>query len=179
MTTRRITTTTEPVTAAEVKTLLPLTGTDFDTRIALLIPALRLEAEQLVQRSLAVSTWQIKLDAFPSSEIRLLWPPITSVESIAYVDSDGNSQTLDSGAYYVDTHSEPGWVLPAAGTDWPDTYDSANAVTVNYTAGYGDTAPAAVKLWIAARIRGEIDGGLDDSAKATLAGMLDHLKVYV
>lgn len=179
MTTRRISTTTEPVTAAEVKTLLPLYGTDHDARIALLIPALRMEAEQLVQGALAVSTWQLKLDAFPANEIRLLWPPLTSVESIAYVDSDGNTQTLDSAAFYVDSHSEPGWVLPASGTDWPDTYDSANAVTVSYTSGYGDTAPAAVKLWITARIRAEIDGGIDDNAKAMLNGMLDHLKVYV
>lgn len=179
MTIRRISTTTEPVTAAEVKTLLPLYGTDHDARIALLIPALRMEAEQLVQRSLAVNTWQLKLDAFPANEIRLLWPPVVSVESITYIDTAGATQTLDAAAYFVDSHSEPGWVLPADGTDWPDTYDTANAVTVNYTAGEGASAPAAVKLWITARIRAEIDGGIDDTAKELLNGMLDHLKVYV
>jgi uncharacterized phiE125 gp8 family phage protein len=174
MTTRRITTTTEPVTAADVKTLLPLTGTDFDTRIALLIPALRLQAEQITQRALAVSTWQLKLDAFPDNEIRLLWPPITAISSITYVDINGDTQTLDSSAYSLDSHSEPGWVLPATGTDWPETYDTANAVTVNYTAGYGADAPEAVKLWIAAMIRADLDG----AEPGAIDGLLDNLKVY-
>lgn len=175
MTTRRITTTTEPATVAEIKALIPIVGTDHDTRITTLITALRMEAEQITGRSLATSTWQIKLDAFPY-EIRLLWPEIVSVESVQYIDTAGATQTLSSSLYVVDTHSEPGWILPAADTDWPDTYDTANAVTVNYTAGYGATSPDALKLWMAARIRAEIDG--DASANSRLDGLLDHLKVY-
>lgn len=172
MTTRRITTTTEPVTASEVKTLLPLTGTDFDTRIALLIPSMRLLAEQITGRALAVSTWQLKLDEFPHNEIRLLWPPLVSVQSITYVDTAGATITLAGAAYYVDLHSEPGWVLPAANTDWPATHDSANAVTVSYTAG--TAAPEAVKLWIAAMIRADLDG----ADAGSIDGLLDALKVY-
>ena len=173
MTTRRISTTTEPVTTLDVKTMLPLTGTDFDTRIDLLIPALRLQAEQITNRSLALSTWQIKLDSFPD-EIRLLWPPIVSITSITYVDTAGVTQTLASSAYVLDSHSEPGWVIPATDTEWPDTYDTANAVTVNYTAGYGSSAPEVVKLWIAAMIRADIDG----AEPGSIDGLLDSLKVY-
>ncbi len=174
MTTRRISTTTEPVTTADVKTMLPLAGTDFDTRIAMLISALRLQAEQNTQRSLALSTWQLKLDSFPTNEIRLLWPPIVSITSITYVDTAGATQTMDAADYVLDSHSEPGWVLPAADTVWPDTYDTANAVTVNYTAGYGDAAPDAVKLWIAAMIRADLDG----AEPGSIDGLLDSLKVY-
>jgi len=174
MTTRLISTGTEPVTAAEVKTLIALDGTDHDARIALLIPALRQQAEQITGRSFAVNTWQAKLDDFPD-EIRLLWPPLVSVTSITYVDINGETQTLDSADYSVDSHSEPAWVLPAAGTDWPSTYDSANAVTVNYTAGEGASTADEVKLWIAARIRAEIDGV---ETPAYLDGLLDRLKVY-
>lgn len=173
MTTRLISTTTEPVTAAEVKTLINLDGTDHDARIALLIPALRQRAEQITGRSFAVNTWQIKMDSFPA-EIRLLWPPIASVVSILYLDSDGVSQTLDAADYSVDIHSEPGWVLPAADTDWPDTYDTANAVTVNYTAGVSD-APKEVKAWIAAHVRAEIDGC---EVPEYMDGLLDRLRVY-
>lgn len=174
MTTKLVSSSTEPVTAAEVKTLIGLDGTDHDARIALLIPALRQQAEQMTGRSFAVNTWQIKLDAFPA-EIRLLWPPIVSVVSITYVDTAGATQTLDAGAYSVDSHSEPGWVLPAADTDWPSTLDTANAVTVNYTAGEGASAPKEVKLWIAARIRADIDGC---DVPDYLDGVLDRLKVY-
>jgi hypothetical protein len=81
---------------------------------------------------------------------------------------------MDAADYVLDSHSEPGWVLPAADTVWPDTYDTANAVNVNYTAGYGDEAPGAVKLWIAAMIRADLDG----AEPGSIDGLLDSLKVY-
>lgn len=174
MTTKLVSAGTEPVTADEIKTLIPLDGTDHDTRIALLIPALRQQAEQYTGRSFAINTWQVKLDAFPA-EIRLLWPPVVSVTSITYVDSDGATQTLDAANYSVDSHSEPGWVLPAYGLDWPATYDTANAVTVNYTAGYGASCPKEVKWWIAAHIKADIDGC---ELPEYIDGLLDRLKVY-
>lgn len=174
MTTRLISTGTEPVTAAEVKTLTGIDGTDFDARIALLIPAIRQQAEQYTARSFAVNTWQIKLDAFPA-EIRLLWPPVVSVSSITYVDTAGVTQTMDAANYSVDTHSEPGWILPAYGLDWPDTYDTANAVTVNYTAGEGASAPKEVKAWIATMIKAEVDGC---DVPDYMLSLLDRLKVY-
>lgn len=172
MTTRLISTGIEPVTGDEVKTLAGLDGTDYDARIALLIPAMRQRAEQITGRSFAVNTWQLKLDAFPD-EIRLLWPPLISVTSITYVDDAGAAQTLDAASYSVDSHSEPAWVLPA--TEWPSTYDTANAVTVNYTAGDGATAPKEVKFWIATMIRADIDGC---DVPRHLDGLLDRLKVY-
>lgn len=174
MTTRRLTTTTEPATLAEIKARIPIAESDHDTRITALISAYRMEAEQMTGRSLATSTWQIKLDEFPA-EIRLLWPVIVSVQSVEYIDANGNTQTLNPSAYVVDTHSEPGWILPAANTEWPTTYNTANAVTVNYTAGYGASSPEALKLWMAAKIRAEIDGV---EPSKFIDGLLDHLKVY-
>jgi len=174
MTTRLVSSGTEPVTAAEVKTIAGIDGTDFDARIAFLIPAMRQQAEQITGRSLATNTWQIKLDSFPD-EIRLLWPTVSSVSSITYYDSDGVLQTLDSANYSVDVSSEPAWILPAYGLDWPDTYDTSNAVTVNYTAGDGSAAPEEVKLWIAVRIKADIDGC---EVPGYLDGLLDRLKVY-
>lgn len=175
MTTRRLTITAEPVTLAEVKALIPILGTDHDARITTLISALRLEAEQITGRSLATSTWQTKLDAFPD-EITLLWPVIVSVQSVVYVDKNAATQTLGASLYVVDTHSEPGRIVRATNTDWPETYDTPNAVTINYTAGYGASSPEALKLWMAARIRAEIDG--DTSANNWLDGLLDNLKIY-
>jgi len=170
MTTRWISTTTEPITAAEVKTLVPIDGTDHDARIALLIPAMRKQAEQITGRSLATSTYQVKLDEFPSA-IELLWPPIVSVQSLTYYDTSAVLQTITD--YTLDSHSEPGWLLPAV--SWPETYDMANAVIVNYTAGYGASAPEEVKMWIAAMIGIEIDGR---DVPPYLDGLLDRLRVY-
>jgi uncharacterized phiE125 gp8 family phage protein len=67
------------------------------------------------------------------------------------VDPDGATQVWSSLSYYVDKRSEPGYVVPAYGTDWPATRDQANAVTVRYAAGYGAAAsavPAAIRAWI-------------------------------
>ena len=174
MSTVLISTTTEPATVAQIKALIPIISPDHDARIASLITGFRLEAEQITGRSLATNTYQIKLDKFPH-EIRLLWPPIVSVQSVQYVDTNGTTQTLSSALYVVDSHSAPGWILPAANTDWPDTYDTANAVTVNYTAGYGAAAPETVRLWLSNRIREKIDG---EQPSTHTDGLLDHLKVY-
>ena len=170
MTIRWISTTTEPITTAEVKTLVPIDGTDHDTRIALLIPAMRQQAEQYTNRSLATNVYQLKLDEFPAA-IQLLWPPIVSVQSVSYYDTSAVLQTITD--YALDSHSEPGWILPAV--EWPETYDMANAVIVNYTAGYGAAVPEEVKLWIASMIGCEIDGR---EVSPYLNGLLDRLKVY-
>lgn len=148
MTTRLISTATEPVSVAEAKTRLRIDDSDDDTDLTMMIAAARAMCEQQIDRSVASSTWELKIDAFPDGEIRLLWPPIASVTSVTYIDLDGVTQTLSSSLYALDSHSEPGWLLPAIDTEWPDTLDTANAVTVRYTAGYGVSCPESLKQWI-------------------------------
>lgn len=147
MTTRKISATNYPVTLAEAKLRLRIDGSADDTDLQLMIEAATGLAQSMTRRSIATNTWQIKLDAFPA-EIRLLHPPIVAVQSITYVDANGVTQTLSAGAYSVDSTSEPGWILPADGTEWPETKDTANAVTVNYTAGYGLACPPEIKQFI-------------------------------
>lgn len=148
MTTRLISTATEPVSVAEAKLRLRIDGTDDDADLGMMISAARSMCEQQTGRAIALSTYELRIDAFPAGEIRLMWPPVASVESITYLDADGAEQTLPQAAYALDAHSEPGWILPAHGTDWPATIDAANAVTVTYTAGEGADCPAALKQWI-------------------------------
>lgn len=147
MTTRKISATNYPVTLAEAKLRLRIDSSADDTDLQMMIEAATGLAQSITRRSIATNTWQLKLDAFPA-EIRLLHPPIVAVQSITYVDPDGATQTLAGSAYSVDTASEPGWILPADGTEWPDTKDTANAVTVNYTAGYGLSCPSEIKQFI-------------------------------
>lgn len=148
MTTRVISTATEPVSVAEAKVRLRIDGDDEDDDLALMLSAARSMCEQRTGRAVAESVYELRIDAFPAGEIRLMWAPITAVESIAYIDADGAEQTLSPTLYALDGHSEPGWILAANGTDWPETYDAANAVTVRYTAGYGAECPAELKQWI-------------------------------
>ena len=59
--------------------------------------------------------------------------------SIQYVDDAGDTQTLSTSLYQVDTKSQPGRIIPAYGESWPTVRsDTLNAVTVNFVAGYGD-----------------------------------------
>lgn len=91
------------------------------------------------------------LDRFPAT-IKLPYPPLVSVESIKYVDTDGTQQTLSSADYRVDTGHEPGRITPAYGLIWPAIRPVTSSITIAYTAGYGaaadvpDQVKAAVKL---------------------------------
>ncbi len=144
---------TEPVTLAEVKAHLRC-GDDEDALIGVLIQAAREHAEHLLGRALITQTWERVIDEFPPVEIELGMPPVVSLTQITYVDTAGAEQTLSGALYTLDADRLPGWALPAVDTEWPDTLDTANAVRVRFTCGYGaaSAVPAAVKSWILLRI---------------------------
>lgn len=137
---------TEPVTTAEAKTHLRVTDSNSDTYIDTLIATARLACERETNRAFITQTWVLRLDSFPDV-IRLRKCPVISVSSIAYVDSNGDSQTLSSSLYQVDTSTEPARIIPAYGQTWPTTRSQINAVTVTFTCGYGgaSSVPVAIK----------------------------------
>lgn len=142
---------------------VPSTNSTADPQVSSLIVAAREWAEGDTHRALIAQTWALTLDEFPrcsvyqtwqnplgwlrAHEICLPWPALRSVVSIEYVDTNGDTQTLDSSTYTVDTSSLPGRVYPAYGAAWPATRCQPNAVTITYTAGYGGTSdvPVAIK----------------------------------
>lgn len=95
--------------------------------------------EDYLRRQLITASYQLKLDAFPACGVlELPHPPLRSVTGIQYVDPDGVTQTLSTSVYEVDTHAEPGRVLLKYGESWPSVRPQENAVSVTFTAGYGD-----------------------------------------
>lgn len=145
----------EPVTSAEVKASARIDGSEFDSEIALLIAAVRQDAEHRLGRRLLTQTVELVLDAFPAAEIDLRLPGVQSIVSVKYLDAAGVEQTMAGTTYsLVDQGAEvsPTWLLPANGTSWPATIDAANAVRVRFLVGYGDAAdvPAAIRQWIIA-----------------------------
>lgn len=120
---------------------------DEDTLIDGLLRAAVDYVEQHTGRSLLPQVWEKTLDAFPAAEIELPKPPVLAVESVRFRDPQGQWQILGASAYAVDLDSQPGWLLPAMGLDWPDTLASANAVRIRYQAGYADASkvPASIK----------------------------------
>jgi len=118
-----------PVLARErdrIKLLLSAAVADLDGR------------DGWLNRALITQTWERVLDEFPENEIRLPFPPLQSVVSVKYDDLNGQEQTVPAGDYIVDTSSYFGWIVPVATVSWPATFDTINAVRIQFKAGYGD-----------------------------------------
>jgi uncharacterized phiE125 gp8 family phage protein len=141
----------EPVTVAEVKTQARISGSASDTELAAMIKAARQYAEAELGRWIITQTIDAYFDSFPEY---FLLPPLQSVTSITYVDSNGDTQTLDSSLYRVDSKSIPARISVASGVSWPSTDDVTNAVTVRFVAGYGSASavPECIKQWIKIRV---------------------------
>lgn len=180
---------TEPLDATTLKLWCRIdASTEDDILTGLCIPAARLACENATGRALITQTWEAVLDAWPAAAaIELLRAPVIAVTSVKYIDTDGVEQTLDASAYALDKDSEPGWLLPAYDTDWPEARDVANAVRVRYTAGYGLAAadvPQALRMWIALHAAAHFNSreAAQDrplSVNPALDGLLDPYRVMV
>jgi len=126
----------EPVTLSEVKAQLGISGTDHDTRLNRLIPLVREYVENYTGRALITQTWDYFADSFPK-KIEIPKPPLQSITTLKYTDTDGTQQTLSSSLYTVNTNMEPGYIVPAYNEDWPDIRDVPDAVEIRFVAGYG------------------------------------------
>jgi len=142
----------EPVTLNEAKEHLRVLHDDEDAYIESLIVAARQMVESgeswSLDRSLINTTWRVILDEWPCHGIELPRPPLSSVTSITYLDTTNTSQTLSSTLYTVDTHNEPGRVVPSYASVWPEVLPHINAIQIVYVAGYGSTAasvPQAIR----------------------------------
>jgi uncharacterized phiE125 gp8 family phage protein len=173
------------VTLADAKDTLRIDQDDtaLDSQIAIWIAGIVAEAEHLAGRAFVNRPMRVTLDAFPDA-IRLS-APTYSVESVKFIDVSGQAQTLDPADFYEDKVSEPGYVVPATGKAWPATSARINAVTVDYTAGYGPdatTVPPTARLYILARLAEQWDPLIKEfkeSVKSNFVGrLLDDLKVY-
>lgn len=138
----------EPVTLTEAKLWCRVTHTDEDSRITLLIADARQRVEKYLERSLITQTWELVLDAFPSTvDVPLWFGPIQApLLSVKYLDTAGVEQSYSLGNVALDHETSPGWVRPVAGETWPATIDSANAVRIRFKAGYGDAGANVPEL---------------------------------
>lgn len=146
---------TEPVALGDAKLHLRVSGSDEDDAITLAIERARTEAEDRLGRALITQTWTLYLDAFPDNgEICLPRPPVQSVSSVKYVDTDGTLQTWSSSNYVVDTSGERQRLYLAYEAFWPSIRAERNAVRIEYVTGYGAASdvPAPFRAWMLLRI---------------------------
>lgn len=137
------------VSTSEAKDHLHVTLDDDDTYIAGLVKAARKWCEHYTRRSFYTQTRKLYLERFPSlsdcsgpyyegSILLPYGPRLTSVSvSIAYDDTNGDSQTLSTDNYRVTTADDPARIEPSYGNVWPSTRSQSEAVIVTYGTGYG------------------------------------------
>lgn len=140
----------EPLTIAEVKEHLRIDGSSEDLLVGNLIVAARQQIEHELERALVTQTWDLFLDEFPGGGRQPLYlpkPPLSSVTTVKYYDSDNTLQTLSSANYIVDATSQPGRIIPVINQSWPATRDRQKAVEIRFVAGYGASVavPAIVR----------------------------------
>ena len=183
------TTYTDNIADASLGAQAPTVNTTSDPEINAIIRTVRHAAEGYTRRALITQTWDMKLDRFPCWTIHVPKPTLQSVVSITYVDTDGNTQTLDPSLYLVDTNSTPARITPVFGGIWPITRWQNNAVTVRFIAGYGLAAavPDGIKSWMIIRIKHLFDnpdaisigskGQISEMPRMLVDGMLDEYTV--
>lgn len=152
---------------------LPAGYTIQDTTITILIQAAREKGEILTGRSLAKRTFTMVLDSHPyytdtvqsqlayppsyyslprysttlwnySQMIKLPMAPVISVTAMRSIAPDGSVVTRNQDTDFIlDRISEPARIFPKPGTYWPSDLYVANALEIDFVAGY-DPDPTVV-----------------------------------
>ncbi len=173
----------EPVTLAEVKDHLRIEHTQDDKDIEnFIMPAARAWCEVFTCRAFIDQTWVLKLFGFGTTDIVLPKAPGSSVSSITYLDSNGDSQTWSSSLYTVvnptGDFAEHSYITPAYGEVYPTTRGVPDDVTITFVAGYGTTAasvPVALRQGI--RLRCDYEYGSDSASLEAAESILWPYKV--
>jgi len=153
--------TAEPVSIADLKTFIGLSTveTKEDSLLLALQKGARKHVENYTKRALLPETWRQTHPEFGNFNL-MRAPVLASTDVvITYLDpTTGDSTTLSSTVYGVDTEAEPPRVYLKDGQDWPEHWESPNAVVITFVAGYTasastDTCPEAIETWIKMRVK--------------------------
>jgi len=135
----------EPLKLADVKTYLRIddvTDTVEDDYLSAIITAAREYCEAFQNRVYITQTWQMSFDYWPSRVIELPRGNLQSVDLITYRNSAGIETTLtETQQYVVSTRGVLGRLTPTYAQPWPSFVPfPLDAVVIEFTCGYGDTA---------------------------------------
>ena len=140
----------EPITLNEVKQHLRIstasTAEGDEEVLNALIKASRERIEDITNRKIMKQTWDCYYDNWPASGIiDIPYTPLISVKStstgITYKNSDGDTTTLSSTKWLIDSVSEPGKIHLDYSESWPsETLHNVNPVRIRAMVGYGTTS---------------------------------------
>ena len=159
--------TTEALSETQIRDYLRV---DLDTELGtlqLLRKAAREYCEEYTGRKLLSQTLTLAIDAtndiydplwegtrigpylnFHKDYIALPTAPVRSVSSVKTYDDNDTATTMAASRYYVDTAREPARVVLRTGETWPHALRVANAIEIEFVAGYATPAdiPHAIKV---------------------------------
>ena len=128
-----------PVSVADAKTHLRITGSDHDSLISDLIYAAAKQFEKRANQCLSTQRWRAFCEK-GYAEIELWKYPITSIDLIQYYNSSNVIATLSTADYFsnVDSGSNGYIARPVVVVveDVPSTYERDDAFIITFTAGY-------------------------------------------
>ena len=80
--------------------------------------------------------------------IALPYPPLQSVSQLVTIGEDDAETPFAASNYIVDTAREPGRIVLKTSAQWPVNLRAAEAIRIDYVAGYGASAsdvPQAIR----------------------------------
>lgn len=130
----------EPVSLAQAKLHLKVDYDADDALISSIVSAARQFVERYCNTALITQTVSEQFPRFNSRGMALSVAPVQEVSAIQYIDDARNTYELSESVYGVNTYIKPGCIFLRYGQTFPTTIPEPNAVTVSYTAGYGDAS---------------------------------------
>lgn len=146
------------LTLAEAKQHLKVEVSTDDALIASYVKAATDELDGpdgWLGRALCTQQLLLTLDGFPGGEITFPLPPFQSLDGFSYLNSAGVATALSPSAYRVLDYADPVRIVPVYGAAWPTTRGEPGAVSITYTAGFGDAGtdvPELIRQYIRLRI---------------------------
>jgi uncharacterized phiE125 gp8 family phage protein len=154
----------EPITTAEGRTHLNISGTSKDTYIDTLIVTARRQIERYLNRALITQSWKVYYDCWkhelliPFGRLQIAdGTPGPASPVVKYYDINGTLQTLTESTYYwVVNTTDPARIVRKYDATYPELqYGRPDAIEIAFTAGFGSAATAipdeikhAIKLLI-------------------------------
>lgn len=130
-----------PVCLEEAKEQAVIEHSDSDAFILRLIAAATNHVETVTGQSVVRQQKRLYLDKFQDA-VFLPKGPVKTIQQIQYIDADGATQTLSSSTY--EYNDADGYLRLAYGQTWPSTRNQANAVWIDYWAGYFDDSGSPI-----------------------------------
>lgn len=172
-----------PVTLAMAKLHLRLDAGDDDVLTLLYASAATARIEGMIEKALITQQWKEQFNRFPAcgEVIGLSRPPVQTIDSIEYYDSDDALQTLGTEVYTFLADGSGAFVSLQVDQAWPSTSVREDAVTITYTAGYGDNpqdVPPDIRSAVLL-VAGHLYENREATAGAAMSGLSAELPLSV